>query len=428
MPFHLPPNPRPRKSQPTALGRPIEWEEQEQWLCKPSIHLTPSPRISGPGETLPAPIFVSFGALLLPFLPDKSFFSRTRNNVPMLQDCNPHLHQLGSLPGTYSYLAGQRQGFNNCTVFSDPTSELTCNASGSRKRIRDEEPMALPHPDPDHNTVPVFGYPSLNLAALPLKPDATVVATTGARLSHEQSRLLDSAGTSTSGRPAAASPLAVSPLAQELAFHLYQQNVEIDALVRLQNERLRSGLEEVRKRYCRVVLSAVEQRVAKRLREKETELEDATRRNVELEEKVRQMSAENQMWFNVAKNNEAIVNSLRTSLEQVLLQNDASAAPDHGNQGREGYGDSEGAAALFPADDAQSCCFEEDRREAEAAVARENEELRLRRVCKVCRDKDACVLLLPCRHLCLCMVCAPKIATCPICHSMKNASLQIFTC
>ncbi|KAG1370263.1 kinesin-like protein KIN-7M, chloroplastic [Cocos nucifera] len=381
------------------------------------------------------------------------FQARTRNNVLMLQDRNPHLHQLGTLPGTYSYLgepprsrapscspspprsgahrtaviglAGQKQGFNNCTVFSDPTSELTCNASGSRKRIRDEEPMALPHPDPDRNAVPVFRYSSLNLAALPLKPETTAVAPTGARLSHDQSRLLDSAGTSTSGRPAAASPLAVSPLAQELAFHLYQQNIEIDALVRLQNERLRSGLEEVRKRYCRVLLSAVEQRVAKQLREKETELEDATRRNVELEEKVRQMSAENQMWFNVAKNNEAIVNSLRSSLEQVLLQNVASATPDPGNQGLEGYGDSEGAAALFPADDAQSCCFEEHRMEA---VARENEEFRLRRGCKVCRVKDACVLLLPCRHLCLCTVCAPKLATCPICHTMKNASLQIFLC
>lgn len=178
-----------------------------------------------------------------------------------------------------------------------------------------------------------------------------------------------------------------------------------------------------------MLVSAVEQRAAKRLREKETELEDATRRNVELEEKVRQMSAENQMWFNIAKNNEAIVNSLRTSLEQVLLQNVASAAPDDpGNQGREGYGDSEGAVAAFPANDAQSCCFEDDKREAEVAAVRENEELRLRRGCKVCRDEDACVLLLPCRHLCLCMVCEPKIDTCPICHSMKNASLQIFMC
>ncbi|XP_038989405.1 probable BOI-related E3 ubiquitin-protein ligase 2 isoform X2 [Phoenix dactylifera] len=355
------------------------------------------------------------------------FRARARNNVQMPQDRNPHPHQLGTLPGIYSYL-GPQQGFNNLTVFSDPTSELTCNASGTRKRMRDEEPMAPLPPDPDRNALAVFRIPGLNLAALPSKPDNTAVATAGARLSHEQSRLLDSAGTSTSGRPAAASQLAVSPLAQELTFHLYQQTIEIDALLRLQNERLRSGLEEVRKRYCRVLVSAVEQRVAKRLREKETELEVATRRNAELEEKVRQMSAENQIWFNVAKNNEAVVNSLRTSLEQVLLQNVAFTAPVTGNQGREGYGDSEGPVAAFPADDAQSCCFEEGRREAEATAARENEELRLRRGCKACRDKDVCVLLLPCRHLCLCVACEPKIDTCPICHSVKNASLEIFLC
>ncbi|XP_008797073.2 probable BOI-related E3 ubiquitin-protein ligase 3 isoform X2 [Phoenix dactylifera] len=355
-------------------------------------------------------------------------FSRSRNSVledlQMLQDRTRH-HHIGSLLGGYTHL-GQQQGFNNCTVFSDPTSELTCNASGPRKRIREEETMVLPHPNP------VFHYPSLNLGALPLKPNnaAEAPTTDAAQLSHVHSRLIESAGTSTSGRPdsvsisAAASPLVVSPLAQELASQLYHQNLEIDALVRLQNERLRSGLEAVRKKYCRSLVSAVEERVAKRLREKEVELETASRRNAELEEKVRQMSAENQIWFNVAKNNEAIVNSLKTSVEQVLLQNMASAGAGC-NQACEGYGDGEGAAT-FPADDAQSCCFEDkkERREA-AAAARPNEELLLRRACKMCQERDVCVLLFPCRHLCLCKDCEPMVDACPICHSMKSDSLQI---
>lgn len=192
-----------------------------------------------------------------------------------------------------------------------------------------------------------------------------------------------------------------------------------------QNERLRSGLEEVRKRYCRALVSAVEQRVAKRLRDKEVELENASRRNAELEEKVRQMSAENQIWFNVAKNNEAIVNSLKTSLEQVLLQNMASAAAVAGNQGCDGYGDGEGAAT-FPADDAQSCCFEDDEKERrEAAAARQNEDLPWPRACKMCQERDVSVLLFPCRHLCLCKDCEPMVDTCPICHSVKSDCLQI---
>ncbi|KAG1331659.1 putative BOI-related E3 ubiquitin-protein ligase 1 [Cocos nucifera] len=368
------------------------------------------------------------------FSPD--FRSRSRNSVledlQMLQDRTRH-HHLGSLLGGYSHLVGQQrqqQGFNNCTVFSDPTSELTCNASGLRKRIRDEEPMVLPHSNLNPNALPAFPYASLNLGALPLKPNnATEATIDAAQLSHEQRRLLESAGTSTSGRPdsvsAAASPLVVSPLAQEIASHLYHHNIEIDALVRLQNERLRSGLEDVRKRYCRALVSAVEQRVAKRLREKEAELENANRRNAELEEKVRQMSAESQIWFNVAKNNEAIVTSLKTSLEQVLLQNMAASAAGC-NQGCDGYGDGEGAAT-FPADDAQSCCFEDDEKERrEAAALRQEEELRWRRACKICQERDVCVLLFPCRHLCLCKDCEPMVDTCPICHSIKSDSLQIF--
>lgn len=101
--------------------------------------------------------------------------------------------------------------------------------------------MVLPHSNPNHNALPVFRYPSLNPGALPLKPSNAAEATIdAAQLSHEQSRLLQSAGTSTSGRPdsisisAAASQLVVSPLAQEIASHLYHQKIEIDALVRLQ--------------------------------------------------------------------------------------------------------------------------------------------------------------------------------------------------
>lgn len=86
--------------------------------------------------------------------------------------------------------------FNGATVLSDPRSELTCNASGSRKRAR-EESMA-----------------------------ATANNITGVRL-------LESGAASTSGRHAPSSQPA-SPLARDLVSLLYQQNLEIDALVRLE--------------------------------------------------------------------------------------------------------------------------------------------------------------------------------------------------
>ncbi|ONK78193.1 uncharacterized protein A4U43_C02F15510 [Asparagus officinalis] len=166
----------------------------------------------------------------------------------------------------------------------------------------------------------------------------------------------------------------------------------------------------------------MEQQVLKRLKEKDLELEIASRKNAELEDKVRQIAAENQIWFNVAKNNEAIVSSLRSSLEQVLLQNTAVDVV----KSKEGYGDSEGPA--LPADDAQSCCFGGVEERANGAVKSEiaTAVKESRRNCKICGEKDVSVLLLPCRHLCLCRDCEARVDTCPICHVTKNASLQIF--
>lgn len=266
---------------------------------------------------------------------------------------------------------------------------------------------------------------------------------TGLQLSGDQTRMIASAATSTSGRPSA-----VSPVAKDIVSFLYNQNLEIDALIRLQvwmgilpldltfsrdleldsllsiwfqNERLRSGVEEIRKRHCRAMLSALEDRVAKRMMEKDAELEMARRRNADLEEKLRQLASENQIWFNVARNNEAVVSGLRSTLEQALLQNAAVGVPPV-----EGVGDSDGGA--FAVDDAQSCCFEARIAggDEEADAERKNKALKRRMECKVCGEREACVLVLPCRHFCLCRDCESFVDTCPVCQSAKNGNLHVF--
>ncbi|KAJ8633978.1 hypothetical protein MRB53_027314 [Persea americana] len=284
----------------------------------------------------------------------------------------------------------QPQMLNGTLFSSDPESELTCNLSGSRKRNRDD-------------TLPLMHQQKQVLQQQHLQFD----------VSCEQNRLMESAATSTSGRTSAVSS---SLLSQDLVPSFHNQTIEVDALIRLQNEKLRLGLEEVQKRHIRSLLLALEYRALKRLREKETELDSVRRKNAELEEKVKQMSAENQIWCHVARNNEAIVSNLRTSLEQILLQNSGAA--------KEGYGDSSD-----PADDTQSCCYEavEERTTGTAEKAlRENREMKSRKSCKSCLENDVSVLLLPCRHLCLCKECETSISCCPVCKSSKNASLQIF--
>lgn len=140
----------------------------------------------------------------------------------------------------------------------------------------------------------------------------------------------------------------------------------------------------------------------RRLIEKESELENAKRRSSQLEEKLTQINAEIYVWFDAAKNNEAVAATLRTKLDQAI------STVAEGSDGCNGY----------EAEDAQSCCVEGSKDLAD--VAR-----RWRRICGGCGGKEARVLLLPCRHLCLCKDCEPMTTTCPLCCSVKNASLEI---
>lgn len=172
-----------------------------------------------------------------------------------------------------------------------------------------------------------------------------------------------------------------------------------------QNQKLYAMINEMRDKHCRSLLKIIGEKTSKILQEKEAELEKVVKANAFLEQKVKQMSEENQMWFNAAKNSEATILSLRLSLEQILLQG-------KNKQWVEGVGETEGLN-----DDAQSGCY---------AAERDNGEMKRRQCCKVCGGSEVSVLVLPCRHLCLCIECQSKVDTCPVCCSVKNATLQVF--
>ncbi|KAG6515395.1 BOI-related E3 ubiquitin-protein ligase 1-like isoform X1 [Zingiber officinale] len=285
----------------------------------------------------------------------------------------------------------------NPSVFSERKRGLTCNVSAPAKRARAEF-VALN----GYNQIaasPLFPY--LDQAAAPVKLAGTIP---GFLL---QNRPPESGATSTSGRHD--SPLQpVLSSSGDLVSLIYKQNLEIDAFICLQNERMLNEFKEMRNRHCRAVLSLLGKQMAKRLMEKEAELQSVTRRNAELEEKVWRMSEENKIWYNVAKNNEAVASNLQSSLEQALLRGGVSH--------RDAF---EVAANSVPdADVAESCC------EAENSVAAAQRGT----ACRACCEKDVSVLLLPCRHLCLCEDCDAVAGGCPVCGATKKTSFHVLLC
>ena len=165
---------------------------------------------------------------------------------------------------------------------------------------------------------------------------------------------------------------------------------------------MRLEIEEKRRTQGRKIMEAIEQGLMKKLKAKDEEINHIVKLNFYLEEKVKSLCVENQILRDVAQSNEATVNSLRSNLQQVL------AAVER-NRWEE----------PTTADDAQSCCGSND--EGDSTMMRTVSST----MCRGCGKGEASVLLLPCRHMCLCSVCGSSINTCPICKSPKNASLHV---
>lgn len=164
-------------------------------------------------------------------------------------------------------------------------------------------------------------------------------------------------------------------------------------------EKVRKDLTERHYRHENQILAIIKEEMLKHLMAKEEEIEKIQSLNFALEEKVRSLCIENQMWRNLATSNEVTANMLRINLNQVLEQ--------VGNDQQ-----------FELAEDAISCC---DSNEADERVKDYNKG----RSCRNCGEEEACVLLLPCRHLCLCSKCSRKYNACPVCKANKNISVHV---
>ncbi|KAK8481640.1 hypothetical protein V6N13_093006 [Hibiscus sabdariffa] len=205
-----------------------------------------------------------------------------------------------------------------------------------------------------------------------------------------------------------------SLLDNDVFSQIQQQEEDIDRFISYHTEKLRLGLEERRKRQSGMLITAIQEGVMKKLKEKDEEIQRIGKLNWVLQERVKSLYVENQLWRDLAQTNEATANSLRTNLEQVLA---------HVGEERRVSGGGE------LEDDAGSSCGSSDQGWRKVVVVAEEDKAVDRnngRKCRKCGEKESSVLLLPCRHLCLCTMCGSTMAgTCPVCLSVANASVHV---
>ncbi|KAL3631003.1 hypothetical protein CASFOL_023987 [Castilleja foliolosa] len=226
---------------------------------------------------------------------------------------------------------------------------------------------------------------------------------TGLRLSYDDDER-NSSITSASGSFTAASSV-FSALGNDIKREIDQQNKELDLFIRIQEENMAKGVRDIRQRHTSSFLSTLEKGVAKKIQEKDLELDNVTRKNKELVETMKQVTSEAQNWCYMAKYNESVVNVLKTNLQQAMMQCSNTAR-------NEGVGESDAA------DDAASCVAGS----GPLISAKKDSNM----ICRLCRLKEVSVLLMPCRHLCLCKECEHFVGVCPVCQVATTASFQVY--
>ncbi|XP_076920827.1 putative BOI-related E3 ubiquitin-protein ligase 3 [Bidens hawaiensis] len=199
-------------------------------------------------------------------------------------------------------------------------------------------------------------------------------------------------------------------LGDDLELEMRRQDAEIDRFMKIQADRLRQAvLEKVQTSQLQII-SHVEDKFIEKLREKEMEVENINKKTMELELQVEELAMKADTWQQRAKYNENMINTLKFNLQQVHAQ---------GKDGKEGCGDSE-------VDDTASCCNGRAIDFHLLCKGNNNNNNNGAMACKVCRVNDACMLLLPCKHLCLCKECESKVSMCPLCQCSKYIGMEVY--
>ncbi|XP_074583704.1 BOI-related E3 ubiquitin-protein ligase 1-like isoform X2 [Curcuma longa] len=294
--------------------------------------------------------------------------------------------------------------------FLDPSGLLLTGGAAANPRKRGAESMADPQPalpqqngsvdllslHPQHSRTPFS--PPVIVSLAQVQSHQPPVVSTGLRLSLEE-QYQQQTQTVTNSLPFSPSSLPSFLLTNDLISQINRHREEIEQFLRAQGEQLQIALAERHRMHYRSLLCAASVAASKLIREKQAEVERAAQRSAELQNRLVRLRSESNAWQAKAMADQAMAASLHSQLQQ------AAAAAAALSQARSGDGP--------PAEDAGSAIVDPNRDDAA-------------RTCRACRSRPAMMVLLPCRHLCLCEACDAAADVCPVCESGKTGSVRVF--
>ncbi|CAI9777905.1 unnamed protein product [Fraxinus pennsylvanica] len=203
---------------------------------------------------------------------------------------------------------------------------------------------------------------------------------------------------------ASPSPSLPMEFLQSLSSDLQNQHLEMDLLLQLENQRLRRSVMQEETRQRALLLHKYESRIKSLILQKDEELAMARNKTTELLDFLKRAEMEAKIWKEKAIENEATVFNLNNRLNQVREKDYLMF-----NTGVE---------------DAVSFCGSSSIKNS-IQEGKESEDQKKKMACKLCQVKNSCVVFFPCRHLCSCKSCETVLGLCPVCESVKEASLEV---
>lgn len=166
-----------------------------------------------------------------------------------------------------------------------------------------------------------------------------------------------------------------------------------------QIEKFRIEMSELLRQRINNIYMVTRSEISKKLKMKDEERDIIVQINKNLEERIYNLAMEANQWRNTAELNVLEANKLRADLHEVL----ANIREERADQ-------------QIP--EAESCCS--------GGEKEEQKELKTS-LCLHCREKVASVILLPCKHLCLCNSCEvdPTVVMCPRCGADRTGDIKV---